>query len=100
MVRPKLHPATVLFGYLGLLLMAVAALVVWPFSEPLLWLFLSPVAVFFGFAGFVISLSFCAIVQAVWALTGAAGRGPLTTKPGPSISPRGSELRDHWLDGV
>ena len=104
---PKLHPATIVCGFISLLLATVAALVNWPFCRPLLWLLFLLMALFFLFAATVISLSFLVIFWAVrqWLSPGIVG--PSLKKPDGFVPPRGagtesqtSDLWDRWLDGA
>jgi hypothetical protein len=104
---PKVHPATIVCGFISLLLATVAALVNWPFCCPLLWLLFSLMALFFLFAATVISLSFLVISWAVrrWLSPGSVGSSSKMSDW--FVPPRGagtegqtSDLWDRWLDGA
>jgi hypothetical protein len=100
-------PATIMCGFVGLLLATVAALVIWPFCRPLLWFLFSLMALFFLFALVVISFSFLLIFQSVRRSL-SPWTGELTSKkPGRSVPESGVrtaghtyDLWDQLLDGV
>jgi hypothetical protein len=100
-------PTTIMYGFVGLLLATVAALVVWPFCRPLLWFLFSQMALFFLFALVVISFSFLLLIQSVMRSLSAGTVALRSKKPGRSVP--GSRVRtagqtydlwDRWLDGV
>jgi hypothetical protein len=100
-------PATIMFGFVGLLMATVAALMIWPFCRPLLWFLFLLIAVFFLFAFVVISLSFFLIFTTVRRALSPGSEGSLSKAPGRSAPPRGagtagqtSDLWDRWLDGA
>ena len=96
-----------MFGFVGLLLATVAALVIWPFCRPLLWCLFSLMAIFFLFAFVVISFSFLLIFTTVRRSLSPGMVALSSKKSGRSAPSRGtgtagqtSDLWDRWLDGA
>src|SRR4051812_1924551 len=79
-------PAMIMFGVVGLLMATVAALMIWPFCHPLLWLLFLLMAVFFLIAFVVILCSFLLIFTTVRrALSPGSGDRCRRSRVGPHL---------------
>ena len=98
-------PGLLILGYLGVLLGTVAALMIWPFSRPLIWLLYLVLGVFFLFAAPVIVLTYLFLFGLAWnrlrLRLGKMRKGRAwRLAAGKSAEPHDPGVWDHWLDGA
>ncbi len=95
-------PSLIVLGYVGLLVATVAALLAWPFSQPLAWLMCLLLGVFFLFAFSVILLAVSIFVGSIWMrFSGSTGElQKLWFQDKRRIASSDADMWDGWIDGA